>query len=259
MAQSPAITVTEKDQSQYTSNESNTILAVVGYSKRGSDTPTVVTSYADFENKFGMPTGDDTPFTGMAVKKAFLQTNQILFTRVIPTGGSNPARKAERVIGDKNYSRIKIQAKYAGAGYNGIFLDVVTTVNPIYDSNDASKGPENYYDLNIYRKNNDGDSVLAETLDRVTFDNSGDSNYFITRVNASKLNGGSDWITIVTIAGATRPASRPLTGDRSRLVGDSITFSNLRKPLGVLETGDFDQVMLAIHFSKPKRNWRYWK
>ena len=230
MAQSPAITVTEKDQSQYTSNESNTILAVVGYSKRGSDTPTVVTSYADFENKFGMPTGDDTPFTGMAVKKAFLQTNQILFTRVIPTEGSNPARKAERVIGD-TLSRILIRAKYAGAGYNSIFLDVVTTANPLYASNDPSKGPENYYDLNIYRKNNDGDSVLAETLSRVTFDNSGDSNYFITRVNASKLNGGSDWITIITSA----QGFFPTTGD-THVFGEN--FSILRKPLGVRETGD---------------------
>ena len=239
MAQSPAITVTEKDQSQYTSNESNTILAVVGYSKRGSDTPTVVTSYADFENKFGMPTGDDTPFTGMAVKKAFLQTNQILFTRVIPTG-VNSGETAWRAIGDTGH-RIRIQAKYAGDGYNGIFLDVVTTANPIYDSNDPSKGPENYYDLNIYRKNNDGDSVLAETLSRVTFDNSGDSNYFITRVNASKLNGGSEWITIITEDSQNNYNYLPKTSRETELFGDSITFPNLRKPLGVVERGKDNQ------------------
>ena len=237
MAQSPAITVTEKDQSQYTSNESNTILAVVGYSKRGSDTPTVVTSYADFENKFGMPTGDDTPFTGMAVKKAFLQTNQILFTRVIPAGGSDPAVKASRAVGGDSDARILIQAKYAGTGYNGIFLNIEATANPL------ATGPRHYFTLNVYRKNNDGDSVLAETFDRVTFDNSGDSNYFITRVNASKLNGGSDWITIVTEQNSTpyNYLSSPKTARDTDLFGDSVitSFPNLNgKPLGELITGD---------------------
>ena len=248
MAQSPAITVTEKDQSQYTSNESNTILAVVGYSKRGTETPTVVTSYADFENKFGMPTGDNTPFTGMAVKKAFLQTNQILFTRVVPA----TAEKALRAFGDSN-NRFLIQAKYAGTGYNGIFLNIEATENPLAPNPATAANPSHYFTLNIYRKNNNGDSVLAETLDRVTFDNSGDSNYFITRVNASKLNGGSDWITIVTTEGDFNYLSRPKISRDVALFGDSapgITFPNINgKPLGESD-GDTNFT------SWPSSNWQ---
>ena len=187
MPNSPSITVLERDQSQYAITESETILGMVGFAAKGpTDTPTRVSSVADFLDKFG-PGPRDAPFANMAMRRAFLQTNQILFTRVADTTASF----AERVSGQLSV-KVRFRSKESGSALNGSFVKINEIDNPIGD---------NSFDLNFYYLRG-GDSVLIETFEDISF-NSADDNFFQTRINTSPLNGGSTWISVETNGGDT--------------------------------------------------------
>jgi len=105
MAKSPAIILRERDDSAYAVTSSNTILAVVGYATMGPiGVPTLVTSRNEFEATFG-PASAVSPWSSLAVYRAFQQGNQILFYRVAETSGSNAAIAAEvAVLNDRQAS-----------------------------------------------------------------------------------------------------------------------------------------------------------
>ena len=190
MPNSPAITVLERDQSQYAITESTTILAIVGYATKGpTNKPTLVSSVADFLDKFG-PGPKDAPFSSMAMRRAFTQTNQILFTRVADT----TAGFAERVIqtGDTGNSKVRFRSKETGSALNGSFIQVVEVTNPI---------GVNTYNLGFYYLRG-GDSFLIENFEDVSFSSSED-NFFQTQINATELNGGSSWISAETHGSTT--------------------------------------------------------
>jgi len=85
MAKSPSITILERDMSAYTVTSSDTVLAVVGYATKGPiGVPTLVTSRADFNEKFGI-TVTGSPYAALAVYRAFNQSNKIIFYRVATT------------------------------------------------------------------------------------------------------------------------------------------------------------------------------
>ena len=82
MAKSPSITILERDMSTYTVTNSSTILAVVGYATKGPiGKATKVYSYQDFLQAFGTAPASS-PYSTLAVKRAFNQGNQIVFLRV---------------------------------------------------------------------------------------------------------------------------------------------------------------------------------
>lgn len=82
MAKSPSVTILERDMSSYTVTSSSTVLAVVGYATKGPiGKATMVISKKDFEEKFGTSV-ENSPYSALAVNKAFRQGNQIIFYRV---------------------------------------------------------------------------------------------------------------------------------------------------------------------------------
>ena len=82
---SPSIEILEKDMSAYTVTNSETELAVVGYATKGPiGVPTVLTSRSDFEQTFGT-TVVGSPYSALAVYRAFNQGNQVIFDRVATT------------------------------------------------------------------------------------------------------------------------------------------------------------------------------
>lgn len=95
---SPSIILRELDKSAYAVTNSDTILCVVGYATKGPiATPTLVISRTEFVEQFGPPS-TTAPWGSLAVYRAFLQGNQILFYRVAETTGGNQAVAAEYVI-----------------------------------------------------------------------------------------------------------------------------------------------------------------
>ncbi len=95
---SPSIILRELDKSAYAVTNSDTILCVVGYATKGPiATPTLVTSRTEFVEQFGPPS-TTAPWGSLAVYRAFLQGNQVLFYRVAETTGDNQAIAAEFVI-----------------------------------------------------------------------------------------------------------------------------------------------------------------
>jgi len=95
---SPSIILRELDKSAYAVTSSNTVLAVVGYATKGLiGVPTLVTSRTEFLEQFGPPS-TTAPWSSLAVYRAFLQGNQVLFYRVAEESGSNEAVAAEYVI-----------------------------------------------------------------------------------------------------------------------------------------------------------------
>lgn len=97
MAKSPSVTLIERDKSVYSVTTSNTITAVVGYASLGPiNLPTMVTSFAEFQQTFGYPTS--LGFSSLAVKNAFTQGNQIIFCRVAETVGTYATTQSQKVI-----------------------------------------------------------------------------------------------------------------------------------------------------------------
>lgn len=82
MAKSPSITILERDMSTYTVTNSSTILAVVGYATKGPiGKATKIYSYQEFLSAFGTAP-EDSPYSTLAVKRAFNQGNQMIYLRV---------------------------------------------------------------------------------------------------------------------------------------------------------------------------------
>lgn len=97
MAKSPSVQFIERDLSTYSEASSETVLAVIGYATKGPiGTPTKVTTFREYNEVFGKIPA--TPFSYLAVKKAFQQGNQIVFTRVAVQEGDAAASAAIRVI-----------------------------------------------------------------------------------------------------------------------------------------------------------------
>lgn len=192
MANSPSITLTERDVSAYAVTTSDTKLAIVGYATKGSiDTVTAVTSRSDFLEKFGPPPASS-PYASLAAYRAFTQTNQILFYRVgDDTGDSISLLQAERVIGDTGSGsgdsyKAQIIMDEDGSALNGSYLIVSSRTNPV--SGDSE------HDIDFYYYNN-GSPVLKESFNGVSY-YAGDTNFWETVINQDSDNGGSGWFSV---------------------------------------------------------------
>lgn len=188
MAKSPSITLIERDASAYPITTSATVLAVLGYASNGPiDDPTLVTSRNEFIEKFGTPPVDS-PYSSLAISRAFNQGNQIVFTRIAETssGDSCEALAAEKVIDDAggDTQHVRFRSKYKGSYNNDLKVVAATAENPVGDTK-----------WNIYFYLG---TELKETFLDVTWVDNGDSNFFETRINASIDNNGSDWVQVDT-------------------------------------------------------------
>ncbi len=95
---SPSIEILEKDLSAYTVTSSETVLAVVGFATKGPvGTPTVLTSRSDFEEQFGT-TVTDSPYSALAVARAFNQGNKVIFDRVAADSGDDAAAPSTATV-----------------------------------------------------------------------------------------------------------------------------------------------------------------
>ncbi len=84
---SPGVYTLEQDLSQYVSNLSSTIVAMVGTSDIGpTETPTLVTSAAQYVSLFGQPNPNH--YLGYAALSYLEQGNQLYVTRVAPSDAS---------------------------------------------------------------------------------------------------------------------------------------------------------------------------
>ena len=188
MAKSPSVNLLERDASAYATTSADTILAVIGYATKGKlNTPTTVTSRTEFVKKFGNPP-TTSPYSHLAVYRAFNQTNNIIFYRIGDTTGTSgdTAIQAERIISGEagDSTRIRILMDNFGSGYNGYFIVVEARDNPVGDT---------YWDIKLY----DGDSGLLETFSEVSWNN-GDTNFSETKINAYPDNDGSEYISVST-------------------------------------------------------------
>jgi len=84
---SPGVYTLEQDLSQYVSNLSSTIVAMVGTSDMGpTETPTLVTSASQYVSLFGQPNPNH--YLGYAALSYLEQGNQLYVTRVAPSDAS---------------------------------------------------------------------------------------------------------------------------------------------------------------------------
>jgi len=187
MANSPSITLNERDASSYAVTTSETILAIVGFASKGKiGEVTRVTSRNDFLEKFGTPP-TSSPYSSLAAYRAFNQTNQVLFYRVadVAVGDSEAALAAERVLaGDTagDTCKIRILMDEKGSALNGSYIIVSTIVNPVLG--------DSTIDIKFYYKTD-----LKETFTGLSRF-AGDTNFFETKINATSDNGGSNWFSV---------------------------------------------------------------
>ena len=191
MAKSPSVTLKEKDKSGYAVTSADTILAVVGYGEKGKlNEPVTITSKTEFISTYGTPP-PDSPYSHLAVYRAFNQTNKIIYYRVGDTAGTSgdTAARAESVItGDSGDSyRVRVLIDEFGSGWNGSFININSRANPVGDT---------YWDIDFYS----GDSTLLESFNDISW-NSGDTNFFETKINADEDNGGSSYFSVDTHGG----------------------------------------------------------
>jgi hypothetical protein len=189
MANSPSITLTEKDVSGYAVTTSDTVLAIVGYATKGPmNLVTSVTSRSDFNEKFGAPS-TSSPYSALAAYRAFNQTNQVLFYRIANTtaAGDSLAVAAERIIKDNTITvgdsyTVKILMDEKGTALNGSYINVAARVDPI--------SGDSVHDIKFYYG-----TTLKETFTGVSF-YAGDTNFFETVINKTVDNGGSGWFSV---------------------------------------------------------------
>ena len=132
MAKSPSITILERDMSAYTVTSSDTILAIVGYATKGPiGEPTLVTSRAEFNEKFGTAV-IGSPYAALAAYRAFNQGNKVVFDRVAveaDTDAEEPTRAKEGEVVSHNIVA-------ASAGTMGLDLGTPTTITGLANSED---------------------------------------------------------------------------------------------------------------------------
>jgi len=228
MANSPSITLTERDNSAYAVTTSSTVLAIVGYATKGPiNTVTRVTSRSDFLEKFGPPSSSS-PYASLAAYRAFTQTNQILFYRVGDDTGDSIVSllQAERVLysdatlGDSYKAQILMDQD--GSALNGSYLTVASRTNPV--SGDSE------HDINFFYYNN-GSATLKESFKGVSY-YAGDTNFWETVINQDADNGGSNWFS-VDVYFPTSGDSETWIADGNYLIGQTSGGDTL-----AWETGD---------------------
>jgi hypothetical protein len=185
MAKSPSITLIEKDASSYPITTSATVLAVLGYASTGPiDEPKMLTSRNEFIEIFGTPP-EDSPYSHLAVYRAFNQGNQVVFLRVAESTGDSQAFASERVIndagGDSNH--VKFVSKYKGSYNDNLKVIVKMVDNPVGDT---------MWDMFVY-----SGTELKESFSNISWI-SGDSDFFETKVNAAVDNDGSSLVIVDT-------------------------------------------------------------
>ena len=213
MANSPSVTLIEKDASSYAVTTSNTILAIIGYATKGPiNDVQLVTSRNEFLEKFGPPS-DDSPYSSLAAYRAFNESNQVLFYRVADEGGDSiSAVAAERIIdGDTttgDTARVRILMDEKGSALNGSYITVATRINPV--SGDSE------YDIKFYYS-----ATLKETFSDVSWV-SGDTNYFETVINKDSDNGGSAWFSVdVDFEDASGDTATAVIADGTYYIGQT--------------------------------------
>ena len=215
MAKSPSITILERDMSAYTVTSSDTVLAIVGYATKGPiGIPTIVTSRADFNEKFGTAV-KGSPYAAMAAYRAFNQGNKIIFDRVAieaDTDAENPKRAKEAAVVSHNPTGITSGKQT---------LDLGSTTITGLTSGES-------YGVSIAV---DGDSPIEVAIDAT--DNSGDGEITVADFKtAIETALGSSVTTSVT--GAVITITSASSGDSSSIrITDSVTANNLLDVNGV--------------------------
>ncbi|MAG50297.1 hypothetical protein CL621_01490 [archaeon] len=244
MANSPSISLIERDSSSYTVTTSETVLAIVGYASNGRfDKPQLVTSRNDFIKKYGNPP-ESAPWSHLAAYRAFNQSNQIIFWRVGDTesGDSDEAFQAERVIthlsrngrggGDSGDSvKVIVRSKYTGSYNNDLSFKTSFELDPITG--------DSIHKVEILKN-----AIVQEIFEDVTW-SSGDSNFFETLINRSEDNGGSKLVVVDKYHGSG-DSIFDISGDsagETYLIGDSdgadsLVFATLEGDTWTSTSGD---------------------
>ena len=212
---SPGVYVLEKDLSQYVSNLSSTIVALVGTSDMGpSNTPTLVTSSSQYVSTFGQPNPNH--YLGYAALAYLKQGTQCYVTRVAPADAAN--------------AKLTVPLPKAYAPYLG---------NWVLASNTATTAVFNISNATGAAGSNQM-VVLPATPDVLLsgFD-------FSDSTDAVKINGklGSDLKTFITGGATLVPeyvAGRAFTVNSGYGKGSSVTVTNLAA------TADPDVLALTV-------------
>ena len=138
MAKSPSITILERDMSTYTVTNSSTILAVVGYATKGPiGKATKVYSYQEFLQAFGTAPASS-PYSALAVKRAFNQGNQMVYLRVadntatvagVLTAESTPGTYAKQSINHQDGFTVVSGKEYTLTVQIDEFAEVLIKIN----------------------------------------------------------------------------------------------------------------------------------
>lgn len=130
MAKSPSITILERDLSSFTVTSSATVLAVVGYATKGPiGRATLVTSRSEFNKVFGDPV-NESPYSALAVYRAFNQGNQVIFYRVADdTASAAEVALTNPIPGTRSYQSIET----GGSNFTGLTPSTTYTFNVVVD------------------------------------------------------------------------------------------------------------------------------
>ena len=121
---SPGVLARENDQSFITEQPVQAGAAIVGPTVKGPiEIPTIVTSYSDFQNRFGTTfisgSNEYTFFTSIAAQNYFNNGgNTLLVTRVVSGSAANDWDYAEASIpGSGSTTAFKLESLYKGAEF----------------------------------------------------------------------------------------------------------------------------------------------
>lgn len=191
----PGVIVENVSKRSPQANTGDLAIFFSGPAEWGPFTPTLVTSVADFESKFGRPITSSWLY--QAVKQFFdergkgeVWINRIAHYANIAQPETLTALKASVTIGDRAavpVDTLKVEGLYHGAFGNRLSVTI----------GDATLDPENKFKLTVKLDGN-----VVEVFDELTMDN----------VEA-KINGFSKYITVTNLDSTTQPPNNnPATG-----------------------------------------------
>lgn len=123
---SPGIKTNLVDYSGVASSDSGTVVGIVGGATKGPvNTPTLITSEAQFVNTFGAPALTN---YGQAAAILFLQNGSQLYYQRVTNGNDTIAKATVPSSSSTPTTSFIFESKYTGSGYNGDYI-IISNIN----------------------------------------------------------------------------------------------------------------------------------
>lgn len=182
---------------------STSVGAFVGANDRGPTTPTLVTSWGQYQNLFGSWNTNTNNNLPLAVFMYFANGGNQAYVLRVPGSGAAAATRSFNDQAETPQPTLKVSAKNVGSWGNS--LNVSITQNSL----------TGYFDLTVYNGGNTA-GYIVEQWPQITM-NASDTRYAVNVVN-----NNSNYITLTDLASTTTaPANNPSTVSNQALSSGS--------------------------------------